>query len=355
MKKIVVFGGGIGGISVLKKLEKYKGDKLDITLVEPKDYVEVPYGMLRAIVDPLDYGKKVRRRISEIVKVRHIQAKLVKLHKNKAILDNDQTITFDYCIIATGSTSRGFEDLKINYKQSFNERKKQWEAYAEQLKSKEKIAIIGGGTVGVELAGEIAEAYPNKKVLLFHNSDRILSPLSKGASKKAHRVLSELGVQIILNTRATIEENNNSKVVIDNSGKRHEVDIIYKSFGNVINTDFLKNNFSNKIDNKNQIKVNSYLQIEGVENIWAIGDINNVPEIKLGTLAIRQADRTASNILKTLNGKKTKPYKPIKGSISFITLGRKNGIAQLPFIRLDFLASYKQKKDLFVTDILYKS
>lgn len=354
MKKIVIFGAGIGGISIIKELEKYKDDKLDITLVEPKDYVEVPYGMLRALVDPFDFGKKVRRRISEITKAKHIQAKLVELDKNKAILDNGKTITFDYCIIATGSTSRGFDDLKINYKQNFSERKKQWKDYAMQLKKAEKVAIIGGGTVGVELAGEIAEKYPNKKVLLFHDSNRILSPLSKGASKKAHRVLSELGVEIILNARADIEENGNNKAVIDNLGKKHEFDIIYKSFGNVMNTSFVKKNFSNKINNKNQIKVNSYLQIEGLENGWAMGDINNVPEIKLGTLAIRQAERTASNIIKQINGKKMKPYKPIKGAISFVTLGRKNGLAQLPFGRLDFLASYKQKKDLFVTDILYK-
>lgn len=354
MKKIVVFGGGIGGISILKELEKYKDDKIEITLVEPKEYVEVPYGMLRALVDPYDYGKKVRRKISDITKVKHIQAKLVELDNNKAILDNNETITFDYCIIATGSTVRGFDNLKIDYKQSLNDREKQWEDHASVLKNVKKVAIIGGGTVGVELAGEIAETYPNKKVLLFHSSDRLLPHLSKGASKKAQKVLSQLGVEIILNTRANTDENNDYKAVIDNTGKKHEVDIIYKSFGNIINTSFAQDNFSNKIDNRNKIKVNSYLQVEGLKNIWAIGDINNVPEIKLGTLAIRQAERTASNIINKLNGKKMKPYKPIKGAISFVTLGTKSGLAQLPFGRLDFLASYKQKKDLFVTDILYK-
>lgn len=352
MKKVVVIGGGIAGISFIKEIEKNNNKEIDIMLIEPKDYMEVPYGMLRALVDPKGYGPKVRKKISEIIKSKHIQSKVVELKDNEVHLDTGEVVEFDYAVVATGSSAKGFTDLKVRNQQNIETRTKQWEKYAQDLKKAKKVAIIGGGTVGVELAGEIAESYSEKEVVVYQRGNRLLTHLPVKASNKAYKVLSDLGVKIILNSNVTCLEDNDIFMVRDLIGNEQKYDRVYKSFGNHYETEFIKGNATNLLDKQNQIVVNDFLQLKKRTHIWAIGDINNVPEIKLGTLAIKQAKQTAINLIRLNSRKPLKKYKPFRGALSFITLGRKNGIAQLPFGRLDFLAMYKQKKDLFVTDIL---
>jgi len=352
MKKVVVIGGGIAGISLIKEIEKSNNEEIDIMLIEPKDYMEVPYGMLRALVDPNGYGRKVRKRISEIIDSKHVQSKVVELKDNEVHLNTGEVVEFDYAVIATGSSAKGFADLKVRNQQNIETRTKQWEGYAHDLKKAKKVAIIGGGTVGVELAGEIAEYYSEKEVVIYQRGSRLLNHLPVKASNKAYMVLSDLGVKIILNSSVTCLEKEDVFVVKDLSGNEQEYDRVYKSFGNQYETEFIKGNGTTLLDKQSQIVVNDFLQLKDKTHIWAIGDTNNVPEIKLGTLAIKQAKLTAINLIRLNNKRSLKKYKPFKGALSFITLGKKNGIAQLPFGRLDFLVMYKQKKDLFVTDIL---
>jgi NADH dehydrogenase FAD-containing subunit len=59
----------------------------------------------------------------------------------------------------------------------------------------------------------------------------------------------------------------------------------------------------------------------------------------------------AQNIVSRESGKKLKPYKPTSGPMGFITIGRKKGIGQLPFGRMDFMIAMKQK-DMFVSRFL---
>ena len=352
MKKVVVIGGGLAGISFIKEIEKLKNKDIEIMLIEPKDYLEVPYGMLRALVDSKDYGTKVRRRISEIIDSKHFQSKVAELKENEVHLDTGEVVEFDYAIIATGSAAKGFADLKIRDKQDIETRTRQWEKHANDLKIAKKVAIIGGGTVGVELAGEIADYYSDKEIVLYQRGNRLLQHLPVKASNKAYKVLSDLGVKGMLNSAVTSFEEKDKYVITDSMGNVQKYDLVYKSFGNYYESEYLKENVTSLVNNNSQLIVNDFLQLKNNTRIWAIGDINNVPEIKLGTLAIKQAKLTAVNLIRQFSGKSLKRYKPVKGSLSFITLGTKNGIAQLPFGRLDFLAMYKQKKDLFVTEIL---
>jgi NADH dehydrogenase FAD-containing subunit len=95
------------------------------------------------------------------------------------------------------------------------------------------------------------------------------------------------------------------------------------------------------------------LRVKGYDNVFAIGDINDVPEIKLGALAGMQADLTAKNIMKLIKNPSNalKSYKPSK-PMSMIPIGKETGAVQLPFGHPHFMISLKQK-DLFVSKTLY--
>jgi NADH dehydrogenase FAD-containing subunit len=346
MKQVAVFGAGIAGSTFIRAMASAP---VEITLVDPKDYLEVPFASLRALVDPEGFGKTVRRPIAAQLGVRHVQAKLAELREDSALLDDGREITFDYAILATGSTIRGFDALKIAELDTQAEREVEWGAAHDRLNAAEHVVIVGGGPVGVELAGEITAAYPGKRVVLVHATGRLLPALGKGASRKAQRVLEQHGVRVVLGQKATVEADGHS--VRLTSGETLAADVVYVATGIAIDTSYLEAAFPATLNAARQAKVDPYLRLAGSERIFALGDINDVPGIKLGAFAARQAKLTAKNISALLEGRPLKAFKAMTGTIGLVTLGRKAGIVQLPFARFDPLIAMKQK-DLFVSRYL---
>jgi len=346
VKQVAVFGAGIAGITFIKAMTAAPAK---ITLVDPKDYVEVPFASLRALTDPEGFGKTVRAPIAQQFGVDHIQAKLAELRAGSAVLDDGREVAFDYAVLATGSTIRGFDALKVAELSTQAEREADWAAAHDRLSAARNVVIVGGGPIGVELAGEIIAAYPSKRLVLVHATDRLLPALGKGASRKAQRVLEQRGVRVVLGQKATAEADGHS--VRLTSGETLPADVAYVATGIAIDASYLKSSFTGALNGAGQAKVDRYLRLTGSENIFALGDINNVPGIKLGAFAARQAKLTAKNISALLEGRPLEAFKPMTGTVGLVTLGRKGGIVQLPFARFDPLIAMKQK-DLFVSRYL---
>ncbi len=77
---------------------------------------------------------------------------------------------------------------------------------ALRIQQSTSVLIIGGGSVGVELAGEIAYEYPKKNITLVEGGNRILGSLSASTSRKALSVLKELHVDVVTHTRLKKEK-----------------------------------------------------------------------------------------------------------------------------------------------------
>lgn len=78
-----------------------------------------------------------------------------------------------------------------------------------QIKESVKIVIIGGGPVGIEMAGEIVDQYQDKKIHIIHNKTTLCDPSLK--SKFHEKILSTVkakGINVILGERANLEEIN---------------------------------------------------------------------------------------------------------------------------------------------------
>jgi NADH dehydrogenase FAD-containing subunit len=326
---------GTGFVKALKAAEA------EVTLVDPKEYFELPIASLRGLLDPGGFGKRTRMPIADLAGALHIQAKLNSLKKHSADLDNGQEIEFDYAVLATGSTIRGFDNLKVSESRSIEEREAEWRTEHEKIFRAASIAIVGGGPIGVELAGEILSRFPGKTVTLVHDTDRLLPALPKGAGAKAQRVLERSGARIILNSAGEVGADGSA--VRLPSGEEVSADIVLQVTGIEIDVAYMRDNFAESLSSEGQVMINDFLQVSGADHIFALGDINNAPCIKLGAFATSQARRAAGNLVSLMTDRPMKPYRPITGPMGFVTLGRKAGIAQFPFGRLDVMIAMKQK------------
>ncbi|NCB01939.1 MAG: hypothetical protein EOM67_07200 [Spirochaetia bacterium] len=343
MKHIVVVGGGVAGKKVVSDLLKLKNVK--VSLVEPKEYFEVPYAQLRALVEGGSFSKSSRALYSDILKgVNHIRSSATGIKKNTLLLEEGSSVDFDYLVIATGSHFPSIERVK-GMERLIDQRHTSVEQEAKRIKSSSSILIIGGGAVGVELAGEIAYAYPNKEIVLVERGKRILSTLDEKMSKRALDVLSEMNVKIV--TQTSVKEIKEGSWV-DERGTEYKADLVYRCVGIKQSSDWLIGSKEVELDNKGALKVDAHLRSEKNPSIFIIGDVNNVPEIKLGMFAMMQAGTTIKNLKKLMKDEKAslRSYSP-KKPMGMIPIGKKKGAVGMFNLYPHFAISFKQK-DLLI-------
>merc|ERR1719461_97429 len=126
-------------------------------------------GVLRTCVNPKDYLPKILIPYTNLLKNGHIiQGEVSSIEKDQVKLTGvEEPIKFDYLVIATGS-AYAFP-FKVQKGKKDNQMKV-YEKIAEEIDKAKKILIVGGGPVGLELAGEISDKYDKKKeVTILHS------------------------------------------------------------------------------------------------------------------------------------------------------------------------------------------
>ena len=132
-----------------------------------------------------------------------------------------------------------------------------------KVKNAKKILVVGGGAVGVEVAGEFATDCKDKTITLITSADRLLPRMSESFSKAAATVLQNKNVQVILNDRIDLTnvENYKTNKLKTQSGKDIEFDAFFVCIGAKPCTDIVKKSFPEWIDKNGCIKVNEYLNV----------------------------------------------------------------------------------------------
>lgn len=318
MKRLVIIGGGFAGSFLAKKLEK----KFAVTLIDSKDYFEFTPSIIRTLVEP-KHLKKIEILHTAYLKKAVVVRGMVTAVRSSEVLVGANSYPFDYLVIASGS--RYNAPIKSSH---FNEqsvviaaRGEELRNYAKQLETAKKVLIVGGGVVGTELAAEIAEKFPDKKIVLVHANEELLERNPSKARKDAEAFLRKRGVEIIFNERVQ----GTKKVLIKNkikvnAGDGHQEEIFvtdkkreisaemaFLCTGIIPNSEFVemkssgaeRNQEKSCLDEKRFIRVNDFLQVEakGLSNIFAVGDVNNIPEEKTAQSAEKQAEVVAYNLL----------------------------------------------------------
>ncbi len=318
MKKLVIIGGGFAGAYIAKKLEKNKN--FNITLIDSKDYYEFTPGILRTLVEP-NHSKNIQVFHKHYLKKSGVLIEPVKKINENEVLTNKRKLKFDYLIICSGSSY----NAPFKEKNLINlTRTKHIENYHKKLEKAKNIAIIGGGIVGTELAGEIVDFYKgknSKNLTIIHKNDRLMERNNKETSVYAERLFKKHRVNIIYNEKALSYNNN---LVKTNKNREIKADLMFLCTGITPNSDFIPKTWLN---NKNQVNVNGFFQMNNHNNIFAAGDITAIKEEKLAQNAEIHAKYIIQNIKLIEHNKPLKPYRSDK-RIMVISLGRFNGILE---------------------------
>ncbi|MBI5390187.1 FAD-dependent oxidoreductase [Candidatus Woesearchaeota archaeon] len=310
-KRIVIIGGGFAGSYAVRKLQHAGA----VTLIDTKSYFEFTPSVLRTIAD-ISHLEKIQ--VSHTTYLQHaefVQGAVTRI-TNKDVAIGSRRIAFDYLIIASGSQYAApikEENMVLGM------RGEELKEYAGKVKAAERILIVGGGLVGVELAAEIIEAYPKKKVTIINASASLIERCNKKAIAAAERFFKQRNVELIMGERMIGATGRRFKT---SKGTIRKADLCFLCTGIKPNSSFMP---KEHLDSRGFVNVNDKLQVHGQQHMFAVGDVNAIHEEKTAQNAEQQAKVAAKNIIHMETGKRLLPYQS-KARVMVMSLGKKEGI-----------------------------
>eukprot|EP01018_Ginkgo_biloba_P031788 Gb_37708 [translate_table: standard] len=340
-KRVVVVGGGVGGAYTAKALENHA----EVTLIDPKDYFEIPWARLRCMVEPSFAERSTFLHTDYLKTAKLITSTVTSATHDAVVTETGEHIHYDFLVIASGTTYQG--------PATRTELLKRFEAVQKKIKEAQRILIIGGGPTGVELAGEIVVDFPEKKVNIVHSGSRLIEFIGPKASEKALDWFKVKDVEVHFGESIDLESLSESTTDFNTlRGKTISADCHFLCIGKIVASSWIKKSvFADSLDDQSRLMVDDNLRVEGKPNVFAVGDITDVKELKLGSLAKRQAAVIAKNIEKLSNNPKVTKLSTYKAfpPMAMVSLGRLLAIAQLPFgTFIGRLPGMIKSKDLFV-------
>jgi apoptosis-inducing factor 2 len=331
LKRVIVIGGGYSGTAVAKALDK----NFDVTLIEKRERFFHNPGALRAAVDAR-WLQKLFIPCDHLLNHGHVvRSKVVEATSEDVLLEDGHRLEFDCLVLATGSSYPFPAKMASD---NVTEAESAARLVNERVAQAKSILLIGAGPVGIELAGEIASAYPGKPVTLIDPMDRLMPAFNPKLGELLYAELKQLGVRVLLGeklvkmpptTNATAPEQPTLQTYLTEKGSQIEADIHFICFGLQLNTQYL--NLGSIFDERKQVKVNSHLQVQGYGNIFAIGDIVNTGEAKLITIADAHTKVAAANINRlAANDQNLLEHHPKNAATVIVPLGTTGGAVQLP-------------------------
>ncbi len=358
-KKVIIIGGGFAGLTAAKTLGNKKD--IDVILIDRRNhhlFQPLLYQVAMAGLNPSEIAIPLRSYFSKYKNVNVLMAEVNQIDlKNKKIVFDEQGMNYDYLLIACGAKHFYFGNNEWeNYapglktiEQATEIRRRILLAFelAEKEKDEKKkeqyltFVIVGGGPTGVEMAGAIAEMarttlykdYKNAnlkktRVVLVEAGPQILSTFPQKLSNKAKNDLEDMGVEIILNQKASDLSQQGLKI-----GKHflHSHTMIWAAG---VKPSQLTESLNIKKSKDGRILVDDDLSIPEYPNAFVIGDqaafvISKNEENSflpaIAPVAIQQGRFAAKLIKNEIREKKRTSFKYFDKGMA-VTIGRSKAI-----------------------------
>jgi NADH dehydrogenase len=378
-QRVVILGGGFGGLNAAQKLKRAP---VDVTLIDRRNFHLFQPLMYQVATGSLSPGEIAAPLRGVLSKQKNTQVLLgeaadIDPEGKRVVLRDGAVFPYDSLIVATGSKTSYYG-------------KDEWREWAPSLKSVEEatairhkilyafecaeraeteeearawltFVIVGAGATGMELAGALAEIAnetlrhdfrrinPREaRILLVEGGPRVLPAFPEDLSEKAEKLVSKLGVEVKKNVMVTCIDGDG---VTYKSGEE-SMSLPAKTVlwaGGVTTNEFgrkLAERTKAETDRSGRIKVTPDLTVPGFEDIFIVGDLmfslgedgNPLPGV--AQVAIQGGAYAAKVIRARLQGNKdVKPFRYFdKGNMAVI--GRAAAVADIFGIHLAGLLAW---------------
>ncbi len=375
MKRVIVIGGGYGGLRAVERLAGIDG--LHITLIDkhPYHYLQTEaYGYIAGRFDLHDVAIDLKNwcfGFKRWVEFIHDEVTFVDFEEQTVHL-SDTRLHYDYVIMAIGAETNFFSFIEGLREHSFGVKKLQ-RAYnfrtgfeellynkvenpLELAKGELNIAIGGAGLSGVEIAAEMADVIKKHtksigestreiKIHLIDAAETILPGMSDYIVTNTQARLEELG--IIIMTDTFIESVDSSTIHFKDGTTLDFVFMIFTGGIKVPSFAFSRQVEKNRI---NQFIVDAYMRIPEENNVFAVGDCVEIHDAAgnilppTAQIAERSAEYVAETITKSLQHQKIKPFDASIDGV-FVALGGQYAVGEMfRFIKVKGYSAYLLKK-----------
>lgn len=390
-RRVVILGGGFGGLAVARGLSDAPAD---VTLIDRRNhhlFQPLLYQVATAGLSPADIAAPIRDVISGQENARVLMAEVTGIDTaTKTVRLNGTEIPYDDLVVATGAKTdyhahpewenfapglKTVEDATAMRRKILSAfERAELEPDEEKRRERLRFVIVGGGPTGVELAGALAELSGrvltpdfrvvkpgDASVILMNAGPRILSAMPEDLAEKARLALERLGVEVLLN--AEVRDIDADGVTLkDRVVKTHNV-----LWAAGVKAGPAAEWLGVSANKGGRVAVDRHCRVPGLENVYVIGDAaiqegeDGKPLPGLAAVAKQQGEYVARSIRKYLSGGTPGPFRYAdKGVMSVI--GRSYAVAELGkiksagfmtwltwwFVHIAYLTGFRNKASVFL-------
>ena len=358
-KRVVVIGGGFAGITFINNIDE---NLYQTVLIDQNNYHQFQpliYQVTSSGLEAASICFPFRRLFHKKNDFHFRLTKVLSVDsQQKTIKTELGSLSYDYLVICAGATTnfRGNKNIEKvglpmkSVEESILIRNRMIENIEASLTASEEnkdsyynFVVVGGGATGVEISGLLSEmrryVLPKnfktidiEKIHIYLISSSILASMSEHASKCARRDLEKMGVEIIAGKRVVDYDEKTHSVIMDDGSTIKARILIWVSGVIAVTLDGVP---ETSIGKGGRIICNQYMEVEGMDSVFAAGDIaltsedaypNGHPQ--MAQVAMQQARLIAKNLNAVVNGKERKTFKYVNlGSMA--TIGRNKAVADI--------------------------
>jgi len=368
--RVVVIGGGFGGLNCVKTLSKAN---FDVLLIDKKNhhlFQPLLYQVATAALSPADIATPLREILASQENATVIMGTVKKIDKEKRelILANGDHVPYNYLVVATGARHSYFgndqweplapglktvrDALQIRERVLISFEKAERMDSIQEAEKYLNFVVIGAGPTGVEMAGSIAEIAHNtmfrnfrrinpgkSKIYLVEGASRVLPPFPEKLSERARKDLEKMGVRVLTEKMVTNITEEGVQVGEDFIQARN---IIWAA-GNIASP--LLKTLDLPLDRQGRAMVEADLSLPDYPEIFVIGDAacclgkDGKPLPAVAPTAIQQGRYVGKMIRRQVPKDKRRPFKYFdKGGLA--TIGKNKAVGYFRGIHLKGLIAW---------------
>lgn len=362
LPRVVILGGGFAGLKLARNIDS---NQYQVVVIDKHNYhtfQPLLYQVATAGLEPDSIAYPLRKILKKKKRTHIRMAEIQEVDtENQLVITSIGKLHYDYLVIATGAVTNYFGNKYIekyalpmkSLSESLDLRSYILQRFELALNEKDQeikdsmmnFVIVGGGPTGVELAGALSELkhqvlpkdFPDldlrrMQIHVIEAAPKLLGGMSDKAAENAFNYLKDLDINVWLNT---IVKDFDCETVQTNQVAISSQNLIWAAGvqGNV------PNGISKDLQTRNRININEYVQVQGHEKVFAIGDVSflitegypkGLP--MLASVAQQQGEYLAGYFKSISKGKKPKAFSYVdKGTMA--TIGRNKAVVDLGIFR----------------------